>query len=436
MKTEKKNKINVVIIIALCLVLTIVNLQAQNYQINFIGSGASSAVDSVKVENISQFTEMTLIGSDILNLVAHVGIEVQDGFENYMRIYPNPMSEEATLEFYSNNNYSAIISIYSISGNLLKESSQQIIQGINAFEIKGLATGIYSVNIKTSEWQKTLNIVSIGERNAEVSIYSKKTTINKNKLQGVSDKNVVQMQFNDGDTLLFKGMSGNYARVLILIPNQSQAVNFNFVPCSDNDGNNYSVVSIGTQLWMAENLKYLPSVVPADSGSVTTPLFYVHSYVGTNVNDAKTTLNFQKYGVLYNWTAAMNGGSSSSSNPSGVQGVCPVGWHLPSDAEWNQLAVYLGGVNVAGGKLKHKGLTLWSYPNAGATNEVGFTALPAGGRIPSGIFGTIGEDAVWWSATEYNLSNSWVNGIFYPNKNLYTHYQTKEMGYSIRCVKN
>ncbi len=99
------------------------------------------------------------------------------------------------------------------------------------------------------------------------------------------------------------------------------------------DGNVYKFVKIGTQTWMAENLAYLPSVVGSATGSETTPYYYVYGYDGTSVTAAKATSNYTTYGVLYNWPAAMGGFSSSSSNPSGVQGVCPAGWHLPSEAE-------------------------------------------------------------------------------------------------------
>lgn len=166
------------------------------------------------------------------------------------------------------------------------------------------------------------------------------------------------------------------------------------------DGNVYSWVTIGKQVWMAENLKYLPSVAGPGTGSVSTAYYYVYEYNGTDVNAAKATSNYTTYGVLYNWAAAMAGSASSSTNPSGVQGVCPTGLHLPSDAEWTELIDYLGGgASVAGGKLKEIGATHWSSPNTGATNETGFTALPGGYRFNNGKFNGIGNYGSWWSAT-------------------------------------
>ena len=170
------------------------------------------------------------------------------------------------------------------------------------------------------------------------------------------------------------------------------------------DGNEYNWVQIGDQVWMAENLAYLPRVNRVADGSedAAGSYYYVYGYDGTNVADAKATDNYATYGVLYNWTAAMDGEASSTTNPSGIQGVCLTGWHLPSDAEWTELTDYLGGTSVAGGKLKETGTTHWASPNTGATNETGFTALPGGGRGYDGTFFNIGGYGTWWSATEYS----------------------------------
>src|SRR5690554_4910948 len=181
------------------------------------------------------------------------------------------------------------------------------------------------------------------------------------------------------------------------------------------DGNEYNWVQIGDQVWMAENLAYLPSVNMVADGSedAAGSYYYVYGYDGTNVADAKATDNYATYGVLYNWTAAMDGEASSTTNPSGIQGVCPAGWHVPSDAEWTELTDYLGGTSVAGGKLKETGTTHWKSPNTGATNETGFTALPGGYRHLYGAFSNIGYDGYWWSATERSATDAWHRAMSY-----------------------
>src|SRR5690606_8226 len=176
------------------------------------------------------------------------------------------------------------------------------------------------------------------------------------------------------------------------------------------DGKVYQTVVIGNQVWMAENLAYLPSVNMVADGSedAAGSYYYVYGYDGTNVADAKATGNYATYGALYNWTAAMN--------------ACPDGWHLPTDAEWTELTDYLG--ENAGGKLKatgtiEAGTGLWYDPNTGATNKTGFTALPGGLRQYNGPFYHIGYSGHWWSATENGASYAWRRymGTNYSNVN-------------------
>jgi len=204
------------------------------------------------------------------------------------------------------------------------------------------------------------------------------------------------------------------------------------------DGNVYKIITIGDQVWMAENLAYLPSVNMVDDGSegAAGSYYYVYGYYGTNVADAKATDNYATYGVLYNWTAAMDGEASSTTNPSGIQGVCPAGWHLPSDAEWTELTDYLGGTSVAGGKLKETGTTHWASPNTGATNETGFTALPGGIRYDHGAFDNIGGKGYWWSATEGSDSSAWSRTLYRDDSGVLRYYDYKEDGLSVRCVRD
>lgn len=187
------------------------------------------------------------------------------------------------------------------------------------------------------------------------------------------------------------------------------------------DGNQYETVSIGSQVWMAENLSYLPSVSPPTSESGSSPLYYVYNYHCTNVADAKATSNYQTYGVLYNWPAALS--------------ACPPGWHLPSDGEWTQLTNYLGGEDVAGGKMKEAGTSHWNSPNEGATNESGFTALPGGSRYLSDTFIDIGIYGIWWSSSVFLADNAYYRRLYYSNSEVSSN-STKYSGFSVRCVKD
>jgi uncharacterized protein (TIGR02145 family) len=200
------------------------------------------------------------------------------------------------------------------------------------------------------------------------------------------------------------------------------------------DGNRYKYVKIGNQTWMAEDLKYLPKVFGPDSGSRTNPLYYVYGYNGTSVSEAKATANYQNYGVLYNWTAAMD--STPATQLGSIQGACPDGWHLPSNSEWIELVDYLGGRPVAGGKLKEAGTTHWRSPNVNATNESGFTALPAGNRNNQGVFEFQGENVIWWTSTPLGSNNAFIRNVYYNYGDIYRIDLDKELGFCVRCVQD
>jgi len=202
------------------------------------------------------------------------------------------------------------------------------------------------------------------------------------------------------------------------------------------DGKTYKTVKIGEQVWMAENLAYLPSVVGPATGDETTAYYYVYGYDGTDVNVAKATVNYTTYGVLYNGPAALNGAGNSSSNPSGVKGICPAGWHLPSVKEWSQLAVFVGGFHQASRKLKEVGTTHWNTTDSETTNETGFTALP-GGERENGSFAYIGESGVWWTTDAGGVMGGkkvsmidWQSNVNYNTTSSYIR------GHSVRCIKN
>jgi uncharacterized protein (TIGR02145 family)/uncharacterized repeat protein (TIGR02059 family) len=194
---------------------------------------------------------------------------------------------------------------------------------------------------------------------------------------------------------------------------------------NDNDGNVYNTIVIGTQEWLRENLrtsKYNDgSSIPLVTDNTAWSNLITPGYCWSN-NDAATYK--ATYGALYNWYTVNTGK------------LCPTGWHIPSDAEWTTLTTYLGGENVAGGKLKETGTAHWYSPNAGATNETNFTALPGGSRDFDGSFYGIGNYGDWWSSTESNTDIAWDWGMYYLDSNVYRDYYDKRDGFSVRCVRD
>ena len=215
------------------------------------------------------------------------------------------------------------------------------------------------------------------------------------------------------------------------------------------DGNIYTCISIGTQTWMAGNLAWLPVVSPSTASSNTTPYYYVYGYEGSTVASAKATAHYTNYGVLYNWPAAMNGAASSTSVPSGVQGICPAGWHLPSDAEWTVLTDYLtsngygyggSGSDIGKSMASPSGWTSFSTlgtvgNNQASNNRSGFTALPGGNRY-SGGFISLGNYAYFWSASEAGTSHAWYRDLYYGLDGVDRYYSTRSFGVSVRCLQN
>ena len=186
------------------------------------------------------------------------------------------------------------------------------------------------------------------------------------------------------------------------------------------EGYDYSTVLIGEQCWFSENCRYLPEVSPLSASFTSYPIYYVFDYEGTDVTAAQATSNYETYGVLYNWPAVM------------TEGICPSGWHIPSDGEFTELTDFLGGEGVAGGKMKEAGYAHWYSPNEGATNSSGFTGLPGGYRYAGG-FNNDGFSGEWWSASESG-SYSWGRELSYSNDDVYRSNVSRNLGFSARCV--
>jgi len=189
------------------------------------------------------------------------------------------------------------------------------------------------------------------------------------------------------------------------------------------DGQTYNTVQIGDQCWMAENLNVgarIDGVVDQTDNSTIEKYCY---------ND--DVANCDTYGGLYQWDEMMQYVTTE-----GVQGICSDGWHLPTVGEWNSLVNYLGGDYLAGGKMKETGYTHWFEPNTGATNSSFFTALPSGDRATSGSFYGLGNYGYCWSSTEYASTNAKSLGQDNTVEEVKRINFSKEVGASIRCLKD
>jgi uncharacterized protein (TIGR02145 family) len=194
----------------------------------------------------------------------------------------------------------------------------------------------------------------------------------------------------------------------------------------DIDGNCYETIQIGEQVWMAENLKVTHYNDGSEIPNITNNGDWSGLSTGAYGDYDNNPTNSETYGRLYNWYTVDDS-----------RGLCMEGWHVPSDEEYTVLKDYLGGGEVAGGKMKETGTEHWNSPNTGATNESGFTALPAGYRYSNyGVYYGVGNYGYFWSSSEYDSDDAWTRSLYYGSSNVFRYNYGKQSGFSIRCLKN
>jgi uncharacterized protein (TIGR02145 family) len=197
----------------------------------------------------------------------------------------------------------------------------------------------------------------------------------------------------------------------------------------DIDGNIYNTVQIGTQCWTQSNLKVSKY---RNGDNIPTGLLdgqWASTSSGAYAIYNNDPANDGLYGKLYNFYAVTDS-----------RGLCPTGWHVPSDGEWTTLTTFLGGESVAGGAMKSTATEPttggWAAPNTGATNSSGFTGLPGGRRASGGGFGNLGNFGYWWSSSDAGSGNAWNRNLIYTNANATRVSNNHRNGFSVRCARD
>ena len=427
--------------VSIILVLIMLSLIGfgQDIIIDFAGQGASTQVTTVEVVNLSNCTSIDVPGGSSLNLITGDIITDVEEFENSesnsISSYPNPFNGSTTIEFYVNQSDYITVSVCDIAGKVVANYDKKMTAGVHSFEFTANNLGMYFINVSGTNFVESSKVICLSDNSQQTQlVYNKQIsgTITEKSYKNLNSKD---FSFAVGDTLKLKGISGDYATVIVEEPTVSETYTFNFEACTDADDNNYAVVEIGSQTWMAENIK-TTSYTNGDAIPLITDNTAWTSLDDNDTDKAYCYYNNDEnsvYGALYTYAAATNGDNTGTT----VQGVCPTGWHIPSDGEWTTLTDELGGTSTAGGKLKSTCTTLWDSPNTGATNSSGFSALPGGGRGgASGSFLYEGNRGHWWSSTEYNNTLAYYRRLYYSNAEAYLNYSNKSLGFSVRCVKD
>lgn len=417
----------------------------QEIILNFIPAIDTLNIDSIQVTNVATNMSLTVPGNESVNLNDIITSTNELGlFSENSMIYPNPFQDYTSLQYIATKKETIRLIMINSAGEYATTCNQYLLPGTHHFKITTKSPGIYFINLQSGGRNTSHKLVSLKKGNSDRIEYAGAygEAVTNKSLKITQTKQVIH----------FKLYSGNNITIIADSPVESKTYTVEFYECKDADDQNYPIVQVGSQWWMAKNLAYLPSVSPASSVSNTEKHYYVYGYNGIDASIAKATDNFNTYGVLYNWPAIMNGSGSSNDNPSGVRGICPEGWHLPSHAEWTQLENYMiaNGFNYDGTTKDNKiakslaATILWKEPSLtgdvgtdlSLNNKSGFSALPGGHRYNFASFDALGYLGCWWACTETYPNIAWcrVMTCFYNKSIGETNY--KECGFSVRCIKD
>ncbi len=428
-------------------------LKAQDYLISFTGSSASTTVDSVIVENLTQGTYLGMNGNNILHLIhTSTGIEqVRNNSDRQITFYPNPMEDYTLMKFALPEDGKAVIRMYDISGRKILQTQDYLLEGQHTYRIQGVGNGLYVITIRSGGYLISGKVLSTASQPGtpkmvyeNTSIAQEKSSMSKQQEDYFDSKSMsseTSMQYSTGDRFKFTGSSGIYSTVMTDIPSSDTTITFNFIACTDGDGNNYPVVQIGNQLWMAENLrttKYkngdlIGTTTPAtlDINGESSPE-YQWAYDGNEIN-------VNTYGRLYTWYAITDSLK-----------ICPTGWHVPTDAETTTLSNYLTnngfGYGGSGSDIaKALAATLfWTTNSTSGTigndqtsnNSSCFTGMPGGFRYSYGPFASKGNSSYYWLANDFNTSYAWSLAMRYNESNIEMSSSDNRHGFSVRCLKD
>jgi uncharacterized protein (TIGR02145 family) len=400
-------------------------------------NGNHLPLDSVLIENLTQGGDTTLYAPDTVLVLDH-GIGIEDkvnGHGNQMILfpaYPNPVTHTSTIRLFLPQDVPVTLRLYDLVGRELPSFTRTLGAGEHSFTFTPGRETYYLLVAEAADQRQLQKLINLspGDGNCRLSYAGHQPAVSGMK------KGKSAFPWVPGDDLRFVGYASVGVDTIDDDPVQSAVYTFQFlqsgVPCPgipvfpDINGNVYNTVQIGNQCWLKENLKVRNYRDGTPIPNLESAALWMSATTGARCwynNDSATYANL--YGALYNWNAVGNS-----------IGLCPTGWHVPTDVEWTILINFLGGGSIAGGPLKETGTTHWNSPNTGASNSSAFTALPGGHRKANlANFFDIGDRGYWWSATPDGMS-AWYMELRNIGSLASMVSNDKQFGISVRCVRD
>ncbi len=399
--------------------------KSQTISLNFEAARAADYLDEVEVINLTNGSrasvfsgEHLLLGAALADLQAEVSADII--------VRPDVAAGGCAILFSMNRPGYVFLRIADATGRLVVDEDRELPRGQHKVQVAALRRGAHKVHLMTPQSEHTHWIRSDKPSSAsQVDVTWISTSIQNAGRQ----KTAVAMPHALGDRLLLKGMAGEMAHYLTLVPVKDSLLVFHFAPCVDGDENHYATVEIGGHLWMAESLRTTRlrtgEVLPEVQGNVAWRDLSMPAYCWYDNNAHHPS----QYGALYNWYAVAEAG------------LCPVGWRLPGDQDWLVLEKEIDpaidvtsatGWRGQDGALKMK--TRLGWDSQKGSNQHGFSALPAGRRSNEGHFNSLGAYAYWWTASSFDEASAWSRYILPDYDYLYRGSFSKNYGFSVRCV--
>jgi len=410
--------------------------QRSAISLSFTGTanGQYAQLSKIDIRNLNENCDTTLYWPDTVLSLIPVGTNDLHSFSGEFQVFqnvPNPIRENTKILLYLPESGKVTIDVSLLSGKRVAFFSQELQRGYHSFLFTPGGAETYIFTAFGKAMKKSIKIVSSLVQPSSGCIL----TYNGAENEPVPLKSAEmsgEFTFSVGDTLRFIGYYNTLTTAFQDTPTINKSYTFNFpstgiscpgMPAVNYMGQTYNTVQIGSQCWFRENLN-VGTRIDGIQGQTDNGIIEKYCY-----NDS--TENCAIYGGLYQWNEMMQYVITQ-----GAQGICPQGWHLPTDAEWTTLTDYLGGENVAGGKMKEVGTAHWLSPNTGATNSSGFTALPGGYRDDYGNFYDLSTAAFFWSSSQYNVFNAWLRYLSYDYEGVFRFDYSTWTGVSARCVQN